>query len=190
MSNITLDKLKAVFKSPIYLAGLSLFIAAIIAISIYPKKQLEKFSWNGLTPGVSTIDDVNRQLGNPTETIVDGDNTLLKYKSKNNEFRKDTAVINNNNLVVVKEEVIGKEKGNLKDYTKRYGQANFSGYGDYYEAGFTTYVFSNVGLAVIASPVDGTILQLWHFKPMMIEEFKSTIGKNIKDTPESTPESF
>ena len=190
MMGTELADLQNLLKKPISLIAIFSILAALVLISVLALKNLGRPTWKGLVPGQSTKNEIEKKLGQPSETSLQDGKELLRYPSSN-QFRKDTLVLENNQLSLVKEEVINKEKGNLKDYLQRFGKPDLEGYGPYSEAGFKVYVFAKDGVAVVANPVDGTIIQMWYFKPTTLTVFKSTIGQGISDSPpESRPDQF
>ena len=52
-----------------------------------------KVSFKGVTPGISTLDDTSRILGKPVSKIIDGDQTIYKYRFGSINFPKKTGKI-------------------------------------------------------------------------------------------------
>ncbi len=184
MEKTSLAKISSIVKNPLFLL-LMLFITIGILLTIgFSLNSFKKapFIWNGLVPGQSTKENILNNLGKPEEEKTEEGKTILKYPTTNN-YRQNSLDIQNDKLSVVKEEVIGNEKGRLQDYVTKYGQPEFVGYGPYADQYFKTFVFSNKGVAIVANPIDGVIIQIWYFQPTSVESFRSAIGKDISDKP-------
>lgn len=166
---------------------LFIVIAAIMAISLvaaiyFLTPKTKSYFWFGLVPGVSTQEEINRKFGNPLSSETTDSQTNLKYSSSN-QYRPHTLVVENGKLELVKEQVIGNERGSLQNYVDKYGKPEYEGYGPFAEASFKTYVFPESGLAIVASPNDGTIMEIWYFTPTTLENFRNNFGDEINNEP-------
>lgn len=144
-----------------------------------PAKQVYENTWNGITPGVSSLNDLNR-FGEPVSTEQRDGSTVFRYKS-DVEALKHEVYSQGDKVGLVKEQVWGKE--NLEDYKTRYGLPEGEYFGDYSESNYKFYAYPSKGLAVIAHIEDGFVLEKWYFPPMALQEFLTSWGKDLTTEP-------
>lgn len=146
-----------------------------------PAKHVYENTWNGITPGESSLNDLNR-FGNPVSIKQQGNSTIFGYKSDVGDLKHEV-YSQGDKVGLVKELVWGKE--NLEDYRVKYGLPEREYFGDHQESGYKLYAFPSKGLAVIAHPDDGFVLEKWYFQPMNLQEFLTSWGKDLQT--ERTP---
>lgn len=153
-------------------------ILRIITPSLQPRNPLTE--WQGLSPGRSTADDVHTRLGAPLETYdVDGGRLEL-YSGEspllpNETYTKDGIL----------QRIIIRDMKKVPEETMRFVQSptsspNLLRYAEGYEEGYTLFVYSTKGVAVIKHNL-GDIVQVWQFAPMSADEFVRTVGKDTKE---------
>lgn len=180
---ISLEQVSLAGRGRYLIVLILLVIILFVTAGIFLFQSINKpYIWRGLVPGQSTAADVTRKLGTPLSSQAQDNTKTLTYPSTN-KYRNHTVVTSNNTLELVKEEVIGNERGFLQDYIRKYGKPDFEGYGPYALGDFKIYIFLKEGLGVVASPNDGTILQLWYFQPTDLQTFRNSVGKEITEFP-------
>lgn len=156
---------------------LAFVVAALLLIKLLPKRPTSLIptpsatpSWQGITPGKTTADELRSQLGQPQEI---SDKTYL-YPSTN-QFRPNEVVLKDDRVSLIKEKIIGKEKV-FSDFTIKFGEPEAVLYGPDSPAGFYLHLFLKNGLAVLANSEGGTVLEVWYFSPTSLSEFITEWG--------------
>lgn len=124
---------------------------------------------NSIRPGDTTKNEVKSKLGEPEKTESSGEAETYTYPSIN-KFRKDQIMFSQDVVSIVKEQVIGSEKGKLADYLKQYGQEDSIVYGPLGSVA-PGHFWGKNGVLLFANTGDGTIFEIWYFKPQTLEEF-------------------
>lgn len=137
-------------------------------------------TWNGITPGQSSLDDLNK-FGQPVSSEQIGGSTVFSYNSEVGDL-KHQVYSDENRVGLIKEQVWGKE--NLETYKTKYGLPEGEYFGDYGESNYKVYLYPTKGLAVIAHIEDGFILEKWYFEPMSLQDFLASWGKDLTLEPE------
>ena len=152
-------------------------IAGKIYLTLNPEgKKVETQSWNGIVPGSSSVNDVSSQIGDPVSSSDQNGSVVLEYKSDVGDL-KHKVYAQNNTVGLVKEQIWGKEK--LEDYQAKYNLPEGEYFGDYQESGYKVYAYPAQGLAVIAAPDDGFVLEKWYFEPLSLQEFLASWGEGL-----------
>lgn len=135
--------------------------------------------WQGsIIPNQTNTEDLVKQVGNPTR--VEG-NTY--FYPTNNEYRQVSIELSNDTVELVKEPVIGDEKGSLQDYMREFGQPDKLLYGEH-ETAAPGHLWSAKGVIVFANPLSGLILEIWYFAPTDPSTFSSQ-HPELRSEPES-----
>lgn len=168
-----------------------LVLFAVIGDAILTQKQKQPpsptpipkiASYNSITPGVNTKTDLDRLLGSPLRTIKQEDQTRLEYKSTNVN-RPHIAFERNGVVELIKEIVNSTDKKTVSDIVSVYGEPTHTLYSKNPNNTYNLYVYSQNGIAYLAH-ADGTLLEIWYFIPMTIEDF---VKNWAPDYSESTP---
>ncbi|KKS96218.1 MAG: hypothetical protein UV71_C0001G0092 [Microgenomates group bacterium GW2011_GWC1_43_13] len=173
---------------PLFLISV-ISIGYIILVSL-PKGNLQKktssipktgASYNDLTPGVSTIDDVQKTLGTPVKETQNDAVTLLEYESSNpnfnNEFNLRSGV-----LYFVKQQVTESDKISITNINEKYGSYEYVLYGPLSTSSFNLYVYPNKGVAYVGNQYSGIVFEIWYFPPTTIEDFKTQYASDYTET--------
>jgi hypothetical protein len=161
------------------------FIATVLVIINFfiPKNQpveqplIPAETYKGITPGQTTTQELSQLLGAPDPKQSDFSSNKLAYPREGGGPVHDAIIDNNQKVTLFKQRAL---TGNLKTYTDKYGTSEGIYYGPEAEVGFKTYVWATKGIAVVASANDGTIFEIWYFKPISLEIFLQTMGKELK----------
>lgn len=117
--------------------------------------------WNGITPGVSTQQDVINQLGQPRSES----SGILLYESKS-PTRDNQVVIQNGTAVLIKEIVAFTENRTIDEITSKYGTADNVLYGDGAVNGNYLFVYLSKGIAYLGNPDTKSLQEIWYFPPV------------------------
>ena len=142
----------------------------------------EQASWQGIVPGVTTVQKVVDILGEPEEILdEDGRCYYLYPASQGGELFKNSIRIIDGKVVAM---LIYPSEGAdfaLEQVTSRHGEPGDVAY-SHFDSGTKVYVFATAGLAVTAYERDGAIAQSLYFVQMDLEEFWDTWGRNLPRT--------
>lgn len=138
-------------------------------------------SFKNITPGVATEAELNKVLGTPTKTIINGDQKTDEYKSSS-QFRNHTAIIQNGTVVLIKEIISATDTTKASDITDGYGQAPDVLYENSANSTFHLYVYPGNGIAYLGHS-DGTLQEIWYFSPTTIDEFRSLWAPHYLTSP-------
>lgn len=191
MKNFTLTQLANIVKSNWFLAGallISLTIFALFIISLNQNKTLKEPSgtaWQeDIFAGTTTKNELELKLGPPTK-IEEREASTSYFYTSTDQFRPHEIKITNDIVNLIKEQVPDQDKGNLSDYIQKYGQPEvilFGPHGTFSPGHF----WGQKGLLVFANKFDGTIVEIWYFKPTTLENFLS----QHPDLSQQEPENF
>lgn len=141
-----------------------------------PAKQA---TYETLVPGASGKYDVIEKLGEPDASEDEGN--ILKYNSSNPNVPTEI-VLEEDKVSIIKEVITLSDKKYISDIKNEYGETQNKLYGPDSASGFYLYVLSENGIAYVGHEESGLLLEVWYFKPMSFEEFKSKYGVNYKYT--------
>jgi len=144
-----------------------LILVLIVAFALTKTPKVQE--WKGIFIGKSTQRDVENKLGKPLSTETQDNKTTYNYPTQN-QYRQDQVVFQNQITNLVKEQVINNEKGKLPDYINKYGQPDSTLFGSHGTIAPGRF-WGRQGLLVFAGQYDGTIIEIWYFKPTTIEAF-------------------
>lgn len=191
MEKLTLTKVASFFKSEWILLflgviSISIFILAIVSFSqTKTPKNPPGIPWqNQIYAGTTTKEQLKSILGPPIKIEGEGGQISYFYPSTNN-LRPHKVEFLENTVGVIKEQVIGNEKGDLADYLQKLGQPEavlFGPHGTFAPGHF----WSSKGILVFANKFDSTIIEIWYFAPTNLDEFLS----NNPQLQNSEPSSF
>lgn len=171
-------------------AGLLIVLALIFSVGIKknPVKQIGVPYKESVYPGKSNEDKVRSVLGQPVKTEASGSSNIFYYPTTN-KYRQDKIDFENKTVTLIKEQVIGKEKGKLVDYLQKYGNQESIFYGPH-GAIAPGYFWGTKGVMVFANPKDGTIIEIWYFVPQTEDVFLQENNDVKKTLPAVIRESF
>jgi hypothetical protein len=137
-------------------------------------------SFKEIVPGKTSIEKVNELLGTPLDSTKSGDLNVSDYKT-DNQYRMHKVYSKNGLAELVIEEVISNEK-TAEDIQKTYGIATDILYEKTPLSTFNLYVYPKNGIAYLGHK-DGTINEIWYFKPTSIEDFIKNWGEDYSKSP-------
>lgn len=168
--------------------GLMLIIAQIIKL-LTPQVPIQENTWNNITPGYSTIQNVTELLGQPIGQEQTDSGTIYLYES---EFPTIPTEINTNQdqkVTFIKQRVSYNPDSTLQKAEEQYGKYDLELNVPESHGAVSAYVFLQKGVTIIAHIGDGSIEQVWYFEPTTEEAFMNSWGKDLS-TEEPLPEEF
>lgn len=175
MAKITLNQISNFIKTEwilLLLGSLSIIISIIAFVGPFGKNggTENQVPWqNNIYPGKTSKDQLESIAGKPLKTEEQNGKTTYLYPTKS-QYRPSKVEVSGNTVSVVKEQIIGSEKGSLFDYFNKFGSPQLKLFGQY---SFIApgYLWAENGILVFGSEVDGTIFEIWYFKPTNTGEF-------------------
>lgn len=153
-------------------------ILLVLKVFIIPQEKPRPpagISWKGIVPGETQELEVKSKLGEPENTSQQGPQTIFSFGSETGPADR---IISENNIVgIIKIHYF--EEQSLDSFFAEYGKPDGEFWGEYKTVGFKTYVFLKNGIALVANPNSGIVVQIWYFKPTTITEFLSRWGQEL-----------
>lgn len=179
------------YKIPVVILLLVLLVAGWLFVR--PEKQtllpsptpttlttLPVNTWNGIMPGASLFEDVNKQLGEP----VKNDGNVYEYKSANPNIN-NKVVFEDNVAVLIKRITVIEERLSINNLLSQYGRNYIVLYGELSSFGDNLHVYPDRGIALLGNQYTGRVLEIWYFKPVSsVEEFISKYANDYSLDPE------
>lgn len=176
----TLTQVARLIKSELVLVSIIVLAIVIFALAIFgfisqdktPKTPPGTAWQDKIYPGNTNVQQLESTLGQPQATREE--NGQIKYfYSSGNEFLPHEVSLSNNTVSIIKEQVIGTEKGNLDDYRQKFAPEENKIFGEHGTAA-PGYFWGQRGILVFANQFDGTIMEIWYFEPTTISRFLSS----------------
>ena len=111
-------------------------------------------------------------LGNPKEIKTEGGKETYLYSSTN-QYRSHEVQFSQDTTSLVKEQIIGSEKGKLPDFIEKYGQPQAIIYGSHGTIA-PGHFWGDKGLMLFANVNDGRLIEIWYFPPQSLANFLKT----------------
>lgn len=158
-----------------FVFGLFLVVIVLLLIKIYLPDQVSKtpkLTWRGVVPGKEKVDSLITKLGRPQNQSYENGKLALEYVK--GEEIESLVYVQNNTVDLVKDYSSRNKK--LSDFENEFGKPEEEFYGPHQSAGFKVFVFAPTGVAVIAKPETGTVIEVWYFEPTNLQTFLSRWG--------------
>ena len=182
------------WKNKILIIFLS-FVLVLIFLSEIKKPQektitpsptplpLQGVLYKDLTPGLDTKKEIDKKLGKPINEASLEEKEILDYKSTS-PTTNHQVIYEGQIAVFIREIVSSYDDKTMNDLEKDYGKAPYTLYrGSEAISGFFLYAYPEKGLAFIANPNGGVLLEIWYFIPTTLEEFKSEWAPEYSENP-------
>lgn len=139
-------------------------------------------SWQGIVPGKTLENELEKILGGPLKKEVRENYLVYFYSTSPNlpEWLHEVYLLQNR-VVFIKEKMAGEANKNLKTYFNQYGQPTKIFYGPY-SPPYIYHLFSEKGFLVVADPDSQNVLEAWYFQPTTTEDFGQKWGKELSLT--------
>lgn len=177
----TLTQAARILKSEWLLIFLAIISISLITLTIYsfgkhktalpePNQKIKQVAWqNNIFTGTTTKEELESKLGEPIK-VTQTDQKLSYLYPSQSQYRPHEVIFEQDTAVLIKEQVIGNEKGTLNNYTQKYGLPESIIYGQHGTAAPGHY-WGSRGFLVFANIYDGTIVEIWYFEPQVLSEF-------------------
>ena len=177
MPKYTLTNIAKTVRSEWFLIASILIAIGVVVLSVIglniskkPTERKETITWkNNIIAGETTKDELVKSLGQPTK-IEDADNQASYFYDSTNRYRPHEVGLSEAKVNLIKEQVVGDEKGKLSDYLKKYGEPQATVYGRHGDFA-PGHFWQDVGLLVFANTNDGTIVEIWYFEHQDLQNF-------------------
>ena len=142
--------------------------------TVSPATPTKIADYKSIVPGETTLDEVNNLLGYPVKKTGEGDKTTAEYNSSN-KYRNNKITLQNEVATLIKEMVNTPDNKKAQDIINEFGIAPYKFYKQKPSSTFDLYVYQANGIAYLGH-IDGTLLEIWYFKPTSIDDFKAAWG--------------
>lgn len=171
---MNLSQTAKIARSNLFLIVLGVFSVTIFTLFIIAtlnsKPAYKGISWeNQVFPGQTTVQQLKKSLGEPIRVDSDAGQITYFYPTTN-ENRPVAVQITNETVQKIKEPVIAKEKGSLKNYISDLGKPEAIFYGDHGFAAPGNF-WGSKGIMVFGNDISGLIVEVWYFPPTNTESF-------------------
>lgn len=174
------------------------FVSTVSIIFIFTKVNSNKKNVDNIQPSTNTSsevakfkeivpgntykeEEINKTLGAPVSSTLSGEVKINNYPSSN-EYRTNDIEFINGEVDFIKEVVNLDDNRTAEDIRKIYGVTEYVLYENVSDSYFNLYVYPKNGIAYLGHN-DGTILEIWYFKPTDINTFKSKWASSYSDKP-------
>ena len=175
-----------------WIYGLFIFAALVLIISsvfrlltpITPEEKTDQINtWQGITPGTTTVGELEKKLGQPIDQIQNADGTTtLHYQSAFTSIPNQVVADDQNTIQFIKEYYDYTQGFYLADYIQEHGEADFSltdlGTSD----AVLAHIFLTDGVVLVANKSNNYVIQKWYFTPTTKENFLAQWGKNLSES--------
>lgn len=158
------------------LIGMGSLIVILSALqSLIPSSA----SWNSITPGKTSLEELKKKLGTPFSEKDHGDTTFLEYASDFPVYPNEV-MVQKNTVSFIKEWVPASANKSLGDYIKIYGEPEFTTIVKETYESHTLHVFASKGVAVNAHNQTKQVFHVWYFPPTTQEKFLSIFSEQLE----------
>lgn len=169
-------------------------IGGLLFLGLYlffPKSKKEPLSpigpsYNSLTPGESTKEQIIGKLGEPVGETKIGIYDVLQFDSPTTE-RPDEVYFEEGQTKLIKEIITYKSERKIENIKETYGNASLVLYGEDAPFGFYLFVYPEAGIAYIGNQNSGDLLEVWYFTPVASQEFIKNWGQGYSTAQPENP---
>lgn len=155
-------------------------VISVIIKSLIPEVTIIKDnSWNEITPGFSSYEQLIEKMGPPIETIETEDGFNLKYQSDFLAIPNQVVTSKEGTVQFVREFLKYDPNHLLEQYTKKYGQPDLVLSDPQSGPAVKANVFLEQGVLIMAHVKDGSVEQKWYFSPTTSEIFLQSWGETL-----------
>jgi len=162
----SISNLPIIWKVLLILFLLSIFL---YLVNLYLVKQNTRyFPWNNIQPGITTIDEFTKALGEPVSTKTSGSQTEHGYTSTYPSF-PNQVVTENKTVKYVREWVPITPPTLITKYTQILGEPEYTS--SAIDEGFILYAYPSKGIAIDFHEITGEVWHILHFQKTSIQQF-------------------
>lgn len=164
--------LLVIFGAAVYLAKNSAPVPTTILPSPTPYKLETLNSWGGISPGISTPQDLVALLGKPESTILNGATTKMLYSS-GNPYWKNEVLVDQKSVVFIREYLFPPKERSYKKLTATMAETPVKLFGGEQDSGFFLMTYPTAGLAYFVNIPRDVTYEIWRFQPGVLKEILS-----------------
>ncbi|MFH1958779.1 MAG: hypothetical protein ABIJ22_00395 [Patescibacteria group bacterium] len=146
-------------------------------------------AWNSIVPGISSVADVTKQLGQPSGVTKNNYYTTLQYSSDFPTIPTQVGINKSGVVIFIKERLVYDKNHTLEQYINQFNQPELSLFVSDASIAAKAYVFLDEGLVVIAHTQDNTVEQKWYFSPTNQQSFLQSWENELSQN-QPGPEKF
>lgn len=146
-----------------------------------PTPVAQVATFRNITPGVSSVSDLNKIWGSPLKSTTANGQTTDEYKSTS-QSRNSIAIVQSGTVYLIREIISATDTQKASDITSVYGAPPYTLYQKFPNSYFNLYVYPSNGIAYLGHS-DGTLQEIWYFPPTTIENFQSTWAPDYLTSP-------
>lgn len=164
-------------------AGIVVFVLLIVAqiFRVLTPKEVptQQNTWNGITPGYSSLDQLVEQMGEPLSSEQSSQGTTVYYKSEFPTLPNTVVADSTGTIQFIKEYIPYDENHVLAQYVQKYGQYDLELFDEQTGGSTKAYVFLDEGLVVLAHISGNAVEQKWYFTPTTEQNFLQSWGDSL-----------
>jgi hypothetical protein len=165
-----------------FLAGMFILFAiaqVLRSLTPPPPPPDQANTWQGITPGVSKIDQIQQKLGQPIGVEETTDGSKLSYTSHYPSIPNQVVVDKTGTVSFIREQISYDPNHNLQTYLTQYGQPDLQLFYDTLGDGTRANVFLDEGVVIMTHPQNSAVLEKWYFTPTTQELFMQSWGTSL-----------
>lgn len=129
-------------------------------------------TWNGIEPGVSSLQSLVSAMGAPVSSTQNRTTTTYSYPS-DNQYWKNEVDVENNSVAFIRARIFPPSDTSLKSLTSKLKEKPTQLYGPDHQSGTLLYLYPSSGVAYVANSFRDTVYQVWYFTPTTVNGFLS-----------------
>lgn len=138
-------------------------------------------TWNGVTPGYSSLQDAISKFGEPTGTKQTANGTATVFEAFDYSAPHEVITDQSGTITFMKEYLPYDPENILQSYIEQYGQPDLSLYNHTGNPGNLNHVFLKEGLVVVAHEEENVVFERWYFEPTDQATFLQSWGQSLEE---------
>ncbi len=129
-------------------------------------------AWRGVSPGVTSVNELTSLFGPPTSTTQGGDQKTIFYPSTN-QYWKNEIEATKEVVTFMKERLFDPLERSLAVVSSEIPGQPIVLYGPDFESGYLLYAYPESGIAFYAQEDRKIVYEIWRFAPTSLRGFLS-----------------
>lgn len=155
------------------------FLIQLFVAARYPVNQ--ENTWNAITPGYTTLFQVESRLGQPISKTRTAEGTKVTYTSPFKAIPHEVIADQQNKVVFIRELLPADSTLTLEEVKAEFGEPDMSLFHTTIAIGQQAHVFLAKGVVTVANLSDGRIEEKWYFEPTTADAFMKSWGKDLSE---------
>lgn len=152
--------------------AISFFITSSKKTPILPP-SFQSQSWKGITPGKTTVQELQKSFGTPISSTTTGAGVVFLYPSENKYWNNEITA-QQNEVVFIKERAFPLTEGSYEERKKSLSSNFVQLYGPDSIIDIFLFVYPEEGTALLANPNKNVLYEQWYFPPTTLNQFLRT----------------